>query len=57
MLDPQLAQPPDEQRRVLAEIADKVVAQAIADGVKAFLAQTAVRDRRPPCSTRSPPRR
>lgn len=46
---------PEESRKLARPEYRDRVAQAIADGVRAFLAQTAVRDRRPPVASSTPP--
>jgi len=46
---------PEECRKLARPEYRDRIAQAIADGVKAFLAQTAVRDRRPPVASSTPP--
>ena len=46
---------PEESRRLARPEYRDRIAQAIADGVLAFLAQTAARDRRPPVASTAPP--
>jgi N-acetylmuramoyl-L-alanine amidase len=46
---------PEESRKLARPEYRDRVAQAIADGVRAFLAQTAVRDRRPPVASSTSP--
>ncbi len=46
---------PEESRKLARPEYRDRIAQAIADGVKAFLTQTATRDRRPPVAATTPP--
>jgi len=46
---------PDESKKLARPEYRDRIAQAIADGLLAFLAQTAVRDRRPPVASTAPP--
>jgi len=49
-----ISHPEESKKLARPEYRDRI-AQAIADGVLAFLAQTAVRDRRPPVASTAPP--